>query len=202
MQYKICKTCGDYLPTSEFYVKRNSFEGSCKKCRIKKQTANKKLNPEASQRAYEKRKLRLKSDLVYAEAERLYRATYYQEHKAQHNAVVKAWKKRNPEQGRISYKKWQQANKACVRFHANKRRCAKLKATPAWTDSEFEQLFIQEIYHLAVLREQATGIKYHVDHIVPLQSSQVCGLHCMSNLQLLPLSENISKSNRHWPDMW
>lgn len=40
-----------------------------------------------------------------------------------------------------------------------------------------------------------------VDHIVPIRSDLVCGLHCIDNFQLLTRSENASKGNRYWPDM-
>lgn len=43
---------------------------------------------------------------------------------------------------------------------------------------------------------------------MPLKNCVVCGeefkargLHCEDNLQILPALDNLSKGNRHWPDM-
>lgn len=48
--------------------------------------------------------------------------------------------------------------------------------------------------------EELTGIKWNIDHIVPLKNDLVCGLHCIDNFQLLTKDENLSKSNKFNPE--
>lgn len=77
-----------------------------------------------------------------------------------------------------------------------KRRAHKLKATPAWADPVLILAFYEEAQRLSI----ETGIVHHVDHMVPLQSKHVSGLHTHDNLCVMIGADNISKSNRHWPD--
>lgn len=66
------------------------------------------------------------------------------------------------------------------------------RATPEWTDLEA----IRNIYEQCKLKSQATGIPHQVDHIVPLQSDVVCGLHVSANLRIIPAEENLKKHNK------
>ena len=72
-----------------------------------------------------------------------------------------------------------------------KRRCQKLNATPQW----YEHEKVTDLYAKSVRLTEKLGIQHHVDHIVPLQSDVVCGLHCLANLQILSALENLRKGN-------
>lgn len=55
---------------------------------------------------------------------------------------------------------------------------------------------IKEIYKQAKKLSKETGIEYHVDHIAPLQGELICGLHVEWNLEIIPATENLKKSNK------
>lgn len=75
------------------------------------------------------------------------------------------------------------------------RRAAKNQALPKWADKKK----IAQIYDECIRISADTGIPHQVDHIYPLTSGWVCGLHCEANLQILPAAVNHTKSNRPWP---
>lgn len=72
-----------------------------------------------------------------------------------------------------------------------KRRATKMQATPKWC--EYDK--IKELYNAAAILTES-GVEHHVDHIIPLQNDIVCGLHCISNLQVLTADENLKKGNK------
>lgn len=110
----------------------------------------------------------------YRARESAYRAA----NRAECNRRIAEWKRDHPE---------------AIVAYAGKRRAAELRAIPIWAD----------LSAIAAVYKDARAVPgIHVDHIVPLISEKVCGLHCVENLQLLPGSENSRKNNRWWPDMW
>lgn len=94
-------------------------------------------------------------------------------------AYRRTWKKKHPEEVQASANAW-------------KRRAR--NATPAWLTAEHKQQ-IREMYLAARRLTRDTGAKYVVDHIVPLRSQTVCGLHVPWNLQILTHEENCAKGN-------
>ena len=92
-------------------------------------------------------------------------------------------------------KTWRQANKDKLREGKQKRRAAKLQATPSWY-SELDSFVFTEAYLLSKDREILTGIKWEIDHMIPLQAENVCGLHVWNNFQVIPSFLNQSKRNK------
>lgn len=103
----------------------------------------------------------------------------------------------NKEVKAIANKKYKNNNLDKVYANNAKYRYSVRGATPSWIDKEA----VAGMYKLAAIFN-STGINLHVDHIVPLKSDKVCGLNCEDNLQLLPSTENITKGNRYWDNMW
>lgn len=101
------------------------------------------------------------------------------------------WAEENPEAHKLSKQGWKQRNKAAVMAGTRKRQAALLNRIPVW----YSDKPVRKIY------EKAKQYGFHVDHIVPLQSDLVCGLHVFDNLQLMHPSENCAKNNKFWPYM-
>lgn len=107
------------------------------------------------------------------------------------------WARANPEKMADHKKKWKLSNRPKVAADAMKRNAAKLRATPAWADSKA----IEQYYIIAAFLTAELGVPFEVDHIVPLRSKIVSGLHAHTNMSISLAAWNRSKSNRWWPDM-
>jgi hypothetical protein len=98
-------------------------------------------------------------------------------------------------------KSWREQNKEHVSTYAStvrpwaKRRAAKLNALPRWF-GELDQFVTEECSTLAAERERVTGFPWQVDHMIPLQATEACGLHCAHNLQVIPAYLNRGKGNK------
>ena len=90
-------------------------------------------------------------------------------------------------------------NKAKINAKTRKRQTAQMNRTPKWLNTD-DYWVIQEIYDLAALRTEQTGIAWHVDHVIPLQGKLVSGLHVPNNLQVIPAVANYKKHNLYEVD--
>ena len=124
-----------------------------------------------------------------------YKRRWREKNREQVRETNRRWRKQNSERQRELTRRWGQQNSHKIRANTNRRRANKKQATPSWAD----HAAINSVYAEVVKLEKETKIKYHVDHIYPLQSDYMCGLHVAENLQILPGPENLSKGNRTWP---
>ena len=126
------------------------------------------------------------------------RRARYQAECKERIAEIKRRCRQNNKKSIAEYEKYYRKNNGGkIRSIRAKRRAAKLRATVVWADFSA----IEKIYRKAAILSKITKTKYDVDHIVPLISKIVCGLHCEANLQVIPSVENLKKGNRYWPDM-
>lgn len=104
----------------------------------------------------------------------------------------------NKERNAAYRKNYFAENKDRFAAYCAKRLALKMQAIVPWSDSKHEAL----MYQKAAEWSRILGVKLHVDHVVPLKSDFVCGLHVPANLQLMDGPLNSAKRNRTWPDMW
>jgi hypothetical protein len=117
---------------------------------------------------------------------------WYAQNREKRSEDYKAWRSANSEHRKASIAQWAKENKHITNAIRARRHAAKFRATPPWANQEA----IRAIYAEAARLTEATGIKYEVDHIYPLQGKTACGLHCETNLQVLTKTENIRKGNK------
>lgn len=117
---------------------------------------------------------------------------YREENKEKRIPQMLKWHKENPERVREIKRAWDKRNKKekykKARYYASNRRARKIQATPRWL-TEKDEMWMKSFYY-----NRPEG--YHVDHIYPLNSDWVCGLHVPKNLQYLTASENCRKNNK------
>ena len=90
---------------------------------------------------------------------------------------------------------WKANNKTQIRADTKARRRKHREATPPWLTRK-QKSEIRQLYQIAITMTQTTGEQYVVDHIVPLRSHEVCGLHVPWNLRVITQEENLKKSNK------
>lgn len=117
---------------------------------------------------------------------------YYEKNKA---IVIARAAARPPEEKRRLQAQFKQRNVDWVRADTSVRKRRHREATPKWITSDEKQR-MRDLYVQARKLSQLTGERYVVDHIAPLRSDFVCGLHVPWNLRVITQEENLKKSNK------
>lgn len=224
---KICTKCKELKTLLEFYSKPKYKDGlspHCKVCsnegsrqsRKKKKeiyvekAKNRRENYSEEQKLLEKiskqkyvennKEKVIQSKTKYyervkqeAEPGHLLKKLYLENEKKKERVLNKG--KREENIRRIK-REWNLRNKEYRIFSLASRKAKKIKAQPAWANAEKMKRIYKDARELS--KDERN---FHVDHIVPLCSNVVCGLHCEFNLQPLDSYENLIKGNRYWPDM-
>ena len=173
---RTCTCCCEAKPLDCFYyhAKRGRYEARCKDCFKAKARTYADTNREAVR-----------------ESNRVAGAKFREANREHERARLREYARANSDLYAVRNKVWRETNphlKAAKEAH---RRASKSRATPPWADSKA----IKAIYEEAARLSKETGVQMHVDHVVPLKSDIVCGLHCEANLRVVSAAENLRKSN-------
>lgn len=198
---KRCSKCKQVKPVDEFYQAAGKPTAACKSCKLKacaERRVRKASQIQAWMADYYRRNrqkvldrtkaYQARPEVKHRETER-HRIRWLRDRERLapiRKAKVDPAKVR--EYSRLHYRK----NKSAYLAKWAERRSTKLRATPAWADLNA----IKAIYEKCRQRREATGLPYEVDHIVPLVSPTVCGLHVEHNLRIILMQANRAKSNK------
>lgn len=187
------------VPCARGHLMRRTSDGSCIECSRIRETIRTSLNREAyNARKRKERQHKLPQIALKAKQNRL-NEPLEKKKQRQEQARLRAirWRAKNPNHvnTKICKQTYKKSNPDKTQADTIKRRVSKINRSPKWL-TENDLWMIKEIYALAILRSQLTGVKWHVDHIIPLQGKSVSGLHVPLNLQVIPAIENIKKGNK------
>lgn len=82
--------------------------------------------------------------------------------------------------------------------YAHKRRLQQERHTV----TELDELVFIEACDVRNRRKEITGFDWHIDHIVPINYKNACGLHNAFNLQVVPASWNLKKKHTNMNEFW
>lgn len=225
---KACIKCGVLKPLEDFFLRSSSSSvrrGECKSCLCERTNNWRKNNKEKSDQ-YSKN-YRLRNPEKWKEICKNNTKIQYQKNPEKWKRYSRDWRLKNPERVAERVALWMQKNpdwwdtyrkKNAVAIRAknaaysksnpakasqksSRYTARKLRSQPRWL-TVFHLAQIEEMYEVAIAVSCQTGIKHHVDHIVPLRGKTVRGLHVPWNLQVIPDEENFYKSNKHPDDFY
>lgn len=134
-------------------------------------------------------------------ADKTYDKQRWEERREAEHKRNKAYRENNKdrlnEKSRAAKKAYREQNPEVIRARNVERKAKQKRAMPVWVDRGA----LRRIYAECQQLNTRYGANLQVDHVVPIRSKLVCGLHVPANLQLMDATLNDSKGNRYWPDM-
>lgn len=190
---KVCKTCSTEKPLKSFGKSKRHKDGllaSCKDCISLKRKNYFDKNPKAleAKRERERNWKKQNPEKVKANDQR-----YRDNNKESIKTRLEEYAKDNQDKIKEAKRKYERNNPQIRAEIKTRRRAAERKAIPSWSERDK----IKVVYEKARWLSTITGLNYHVDHIIPIQGKDVCGLHVWSNLQILEASLNCSKQDKY-----
>lgn len=213
IECKQCFRCKDWFPLKLF--------GNCKGRWDELRTICKECDSETCKAYYDgltektrnSRKIRV---AIYRKKNReklkLQRAVYYKNNKTKILKIVSSWRKNNPEKMRCYRKKCRSTPKGHLSINTSKSMCRALKGNKAgrhWEEIvgySLDQLYkrLRRTLPKGYVWQDYLDGKLHIDHKIPVsvfnfekpEDDDFQRCFALKNLQLLPVRENIIKSNK------
>lgn len=207
MAGKQCYRCKSVKPINEFGKRISSKDGRkgvCYVCERKDTSDRRKKNLGRYKGYQDKYKAKnadrietLHHEYVEKNKEKIRKKLkiWHEQNREKSNEYKRLWAKNNREKVLNAKRKYHSENKEKAMADRAKRRVSKIQANMLWGN----KFFIEEIYSLARLRTKIFGFIWEVDHVIPLQGKNVCGLHVEHNLNVIPKIINRKKGNCYVP---
>ena len=178
---KVCSKCDKSKDESEFFKDVRKLDGLhiyCKTCDYVRKQKYRRLS--AEDRLQKKIKAQQKKKLDWKK--------YRTENRDACIFATKSWYEKNKEYSKLRNKEYRVNNRDKIAAAASARR-AKMKGASIHLSKAYK-IEIEGLYLFAKL------FGGHVDHIVPLNNDNVCGLHVPWNMQVISPTANMSKQGK------
>jgi hypothetical protein len=188
---KMCIDCGEESPVDNFPKNPRMDDGllnRCKSCeytRVKEWRKSNRGRVKFLQDRWRKdNPEQFKQHLVKYQSKTVEKRSAWRRARYANNRESELAKCRAYQKGNVEYQSRKNAT----------RRVAHVNATPKWLTA-LQKAQMTAFYEISKARTVQTGIRHHVDHIVPLRGKVAAGLHVPWNMQVLTGVENNKKFN-------
>ena len=184
---QLCKCCQQQVSVASFPPSQRGKAGkTCNPCAAAKRRERYRSDPDYRKANNKKLKAWKAANLeTFRNAQR----QHYERNKQKMDEASRLWREANADKHRAAIAAWHKKNPVRSYAHTRARQLRLRGQTPP--DADFEA--IAALYEESARLTRETGVRHHVDHIVPISKG---GLHHQNNLRVIPAAENLSKGAR------